>query len=91
MLAHETFMGFFGTFQEMTADQGIEFTMIPTEAPWQQGMVERHGGVLGDIIVAMSEELAPRGLDDMRDVAFHACMAKNRRPGRTGYSPRALV
>ena len=27
----------------------------------------------------------------MRDVALHTCMAKNRRPGRTGYSPRSLV
>ena len=27
----------------------------------------------------------------MNDVCLHASMAKNRRPGRTGYSPRALV
>ena len=27
----------------------------------------------------------------MNDLALHASMAKNRRPGRTGYSPRSLV
>ena len=82
---------FFGVFQEMVNDSGMEFHMIPTEAPWQHGMVERHGGVLGDIIVSTVEETVANGLEEMKDVALHACMAKNRRPGRTGFSPRALV
>ena len=54
-------------------------------------MVERHGGVLGDIIEAIILETSPIGHTQMSDVCLHASMAKNRRPGRTGYSPRALV
>ena len=65
--------------------------MTALEAPWQNGMVERRGGVLGDIIKAIVLETSPIGYQRMCDVCLHAAMAKNRRPGRTGYSPRALV
>ena len=65
--------------------------MTSLEAPWQNGMVERHGGVLGDIIEAIVLETSPIGYQQMTDVCLNASMAKNRRPGRTGYSPRALV
>ena len=65
--------------------------MHALEAPWQRGMVERHGGVLGDIIEAVVLETSPIGFQQMSDVCLHASMAKNRRPGRTGFSPRSLV
>ena len=61
------------------------------EPPWQNGMVERHGGVLGDIIEAVVLETSPIGFQQMSDVCLHASMSKNRRPGKTGFSPRALV
>ena len=70
---------------------GAAFKMIALEAPWQNGMVERHRGALGDIIEAIVLETSPVGFQHMCDVCLHASMAKNRRPGRTGYSPRALV
>ena len=46
---------------------------------------------MGDIIGATVESTAASGFTQMRDVALFASMAKNRRPGRTGYSPRSLV
>ena len=82
---------FYGEFQRVQQMLGSKFRMIPTEAPWQNGMVERHGGVVGDIIDSIVQECSPVGLEQMRDVCLHACMSKNRRPGRTGYSPRTLV
>ena len=36
-------------------------------------------------------ETNPIGFQQMTDVCMHAAMAKNRRPGKTGYSPRTLV
>jgi len=78
---------FFGDFQEVQALLGVKFKMIPVEAPWQNGMVERHGGVMGDIIAAIVSETGAMGFTHMRDVCLHASMAKNRRPGKTGYSP----
>ena len=75
----------------MVDNLGAHFKLTALEAPWQNGMVERHGGVLGDIIEAVVLASAPVGLQQMKDVCLHASMAKNRIPGRTGYSPRALV
>ena len=34
----------------MMTNLGIKYRMIPTEAPWQLGMVERHGAVISDIM-----------------------------------------
>ena len=82
---------FYGDFQEVQAQLGTRFKMIPVEAPWQNGMVERHGGVLGDIVHAVVAETGAVGYSQMRDVCLHASMSKNRRPGKTGYSPRSLV
>ena len=65
--------------------------MVALEAPWQNGMVERHGGVLGDIITVTVMESGATGFAQMKDVAIHSSMAKNRRPGKTGHSPRTMV
>ena len=70
---------------------GTHFNLIALEAKWQNGMVERHGGVLGDIISVTVMETGATGFQQMKDVAIHFCMAKNRRPGKTGHPPRALV
>ena len=70
---------------------GIRTRFVPTEAPWQNGMVERHGAVLGDIVTAVVTETGANGLGAMRDVCLHASFTKNRRPGKSGYSPRSLV
>ena len=70
---------------------GTHFNLIALEAPWQNGMVERHGGVLGDIISVTVMETGATGFQQMKDVAIHSSMAKNRRPGKTGHSPRTMV
>ena len=75
----------------MLSDLGLQYRVVPTESPWQHGMVERHGQVLADIIQAVITEKEVRGEKHMNDVALHTSMAKNRRPGRTGYSPRSLI
>jgi hypothetical protein len=80
-----------GDFKEAMSKLGIGHRMIPLEAPWQHGMVERHGDVMGEIVSAAVKDTSTHGLDHMKDVCLYASMAKNRRPGKTGYSPRALV
>ena len=37
------------------------------------------------------QEEGVKGFKEMETACVHASMAKNRRPGRTGYSPRATV
>ena len=75
----------------MLSNLGIAYRLVPVEAPWQHGMVERHGEVLGDVIAVTAQEVGAQGFQQMQDVCLHACMVKNRRPGGTGYSPRTLV
>ena len=81
----------FGVFSELMRQLGTHFNLIAFEAPWQNGMVERHGGVLGDIITVTVMETGAVGFDMMKDVCIHSAMAKNRRPGKTGYPRRTLV
>ena len=54
-------------------------------------MVERHGAILADIIQAVVMEKDVATEKQLSDVVLHACMAKNRRPGRIGYSRRSIV
>ena len=60
---------------------------MPVEAPWQHGLVERHGQVLADIAKIVVTETGATGRKELEDVVMHGAMTKNRRPGRTGYSP----
>ena len=40
---------YYTDFQDMFCDLGIKSRLVPVEAPWQHGMVERHGQVLVDL------------------------------------------
>ncbi len=82
---------FHGGFKQCASELGSHFRMMRVEVPWQFGMVERHGQVLGGVISATVAETGACGYNQIRDVCLHASMAKNRRPGKTGYSPRSLV
>ena len=59
----------------MLSDLGIKYRLVPVEAPWQHGMVERHGQVLADIIHASVTEVEVVGEKDMRDITLHTTMA----------------
>ena len=70
---------------------GCASRVAGTESHWQNAMVERHGGVLGDIVEAIVEELQLVGEEDMAQAAMWAATAKNRRVDRSGYSARSRV
>ncbi len=74
---------YFTDFQAMLSDLGIMYRLVPVEAHWQHGLVERHGSVLADVIQAVIIATDVQGTKQMQDVALHASMVKNRRPGRT--------
>ena len=95
-----------GPPQKIVYDQGGEFSgpqwqtfcdanrafpmPRPTETVWQNGMVERHGGVMQEITDCILREEVCHA-EDMFHVVVRASNAKNARVGRSGYSPRALV
>ena len=76
---------------EVLENLGIKSRFIPTEAQWQNGMVERHGQVMGDIVSSVIKETRAVGIESLKEICLHSSMAKNRRPGKTGYSARAMV
>jgi hypothetical protein len=80
-----------GVFRNIVDKFGLFTKVIPNEASWQHGMTERHGGVLVDIIESVVAELQLKGPEAMSEALIHSSAAKNRRPGRTGFSPRAMV
>lgn len=61
------------------------------EAPWYHAMVANHGQVLADLIHVICTEANVVGPEHARGVLLYVVLAKNRRFGRTGYSPRALI
>ena len=65
--------------------------MTATEAPWQNGMVERHGQVLGEIVSTMVDTSQLSGTKDMDMAGVFAAAAKNRRADATGHSARERV
>ena len=70
---------------------GIAPKVSAGEAHWQNGMVERHGGVCKEILEATVEECQLRGAEEMAEGALWAHSSKNRGVGKTGYSARTRV
>eukprot|EP00975_Prorocentrum_lima_P053082 11132139-Prorocentrum_lima.AAC.1 len=59
-----------GKFTDMAETWHVQCVVRPTEAPWQQAVVERHGAVLGDIVRMAVEEQSIAGVDEMRLVLY---------------------
>ena len=57
-----------GDFKDAMSQLGMSHRMIPLEAPWQHGMVERHGDVMGEIVSAAVKDTSTHGLDHMNKI-----------------------
>ena len=84
-------MSFRTAFQMMVERYGASNRTTPIESPWQIGMVERHGGVIGEIIAMIVHSSNVCGEKEMILTSIAATAAKNRRPGLHGHSPRSAV
>ena len=63
-----------GDFKEAMSTLGIGHRMIPLEAPWQHGMVERHGDVMGEIVSAAVKDTSTywiRSYERCVSLCFH--------------------
>ena len=65
--------------------------VVPTEAPRQVGMIERHGGIINDVISMIVTQSGAIGKTEMMLVMIASTAAKNRRPGLSRRSPRSAV
>eukprot|EP00971_Amphidinium_carterae_P349931 6491302-Amphidinium_carterae.2 len=61
------------------------------ESPHQNSLVERHGGILGDILETLFTVHQLNSVDDIKLACVVACAAKNARPTSTGYSAAQRV
>ena len=90
-ILHDQGTEFAKDFTALARRLGAETRVTPTEAPWQNIMVERHGAVLGEVLAALVQQYQLEGERDMRLGGTFAAAAKNRRPDRSGHSARSPV
>ena len=64
----------------------VESYVIPTDASWQMGIGERHGGILKVIHRKVVQETNATAAD-MEITLLEACLAKNQMARRHGFSP----
>jgi len=78
-------------FTEFTQRFNIRNNVIPPEAHWQQGKIERHGFFLPEMLTKVDLE---NPIDDYESLqmALNQCThAKNSLSVRRGYSPEVIV
>jgi hypothetical protein len=90
-IVHDQGGGFFKHFGFMLRELSITTTITATEAPWQHGVVERHGQVLAEVMSVIVDQCQLTGATDMRMDGIFAVASKNRRTDRTGHSARGRV
>lgn len=78
-------------FLSFTSETFVFRRGLPVDALWQHVMVERHVQALSVIMHAILEETTVAGTEQLNFVLLMAPWAKHRRPGTTGYSPKALI
>lgn len=103
---HESWIGVFGPPQQLLYDQGSEFrtdfeyllemiatvaTVIPVEAHWRGGVVERHGSTAKSIIRRLMDVHSVSTDEEFRCVLQEAASAKNSLSKQNGFSPLQWV
>ena len=78
-------------FIMMVERYGASSRTAPIESPWQISMVERHGGVNGEVIAMIVHSSGIRGKKETTLTTIAATAAKNRRPGLHSHSPRSAA
>ena len=74
-------------FAQMCASAGTLVFRAAARAPWQQGKVERHGGLMKTLLEKSREEMPPTSRHELVHLIYACEAAKNRFSNRSGYSP----
>lgn len=86
-LAMDDVREFRGAFTRFCAAAGIVTFRIAARAPWQQGRVARHGGLMKELIEKCRNELPPTSMTELVLILRECECAKNRFSNRSGFSP----
>jgi hypothetical protein len=74
---HDQWCEFKGRFERLMERLNIETYLTPTDSAWQNGVVERHGGVLKAMHRHIVLQTSAAGNEDMEMTLLEACLAKN--------------
>ena len=66
---------------------GVELEVMPLEAPWKNGKVEKAGGLWKDILAKVVHETQVEDLRDMTTATAIVTQVRNSFPRSSGYSP----
>ena len=80
-----------GELSEFMDAHGIRQYFTASEAPWQNGLVERNGGIWRAAARKAIKGVGARGFVEMRRLASMVNWAKNARINSSGYSPAQWV
>eukprot|EP00435_Cladocopium_sp_Y103_P039402 s1944_g10.t1 len=78
---------FRGGFGKLCASAGVVMFRAAARSPWQQGKVERHGGLLKEMLEKGRSQMPPATMDELKHMLYACECAKNRYSNRSGYSP----
>eukprot|EP00971_Amphidinium_carterae_P204204 4052256-Amphidinium_carterae.1 len=82
---------FLGMFRTVLNSFGVELKQTPLEAPWQQGLVEKLGGVWKEVFNQVCVDCQLQGLLDVRLASGMVSRARNEASRVGGYSPAEWV
>ena len=78
-------------FAQHLLELGIKSHVIPTDAHWQLGRVERHGAILQNMLTKMFKDQPFESHQEFGERLTAACNAKNALSRIKGYTPELLV
>ena len=78
-------------FQTWCSSHSIILWHAAVQAPWQNGICERSGGILKSIVAAIVADHAVLGERDMKNAVSEACAAYNADPNVEGMTPLQCV
>ena len=82
---------FQAAFIQLCEEHGIDSRVVGSHAPWQHGLAERHGAILGEIWTKTVKEFGVVGREKAK-IALASCVqAKNSTMTRNGMTPEQAV
>ena len=78
-------------FEEFLQTLGVQCQVIPPDAHWQLGRIERHGGVLQNMLGKYELEHDVTNYQQLQQALTQCTMAKNACSLKQGFAPDALV
>ena len=82
---------FLAKFSDYLKRFGVEQEVMPLEAPWKQGKVERAGGLWKELFQKTVQEVQVSGLSDVVTATSIVTQTRNSFPRASGYTPNQWV